>query len=801
MPQHLIIVESPTKAKTIGKFLGKDYRVLSSFGHVRDLPKSKTGVDTAHDFAPTYQVPPEKKDKVKELIAAASHADDVILATDEDREGEAIAWHIAEVLKLDPATAERITFHEITRPAIEAALRHPRHIDTNLVNAQQARRIVDRLVGYELSPLLWEKIRRGLSAGRVQSVAVRLIVERERERQAFRVDEYWTVEAQLSKDGQGFEAKLFAIGGRKLEKLEIKTEAQAKAIEEAARGSRFVVTAVETKDVAKAPPTPFTTSTLQIEANNRLGFGAKQTMALAQKLYETGRITYMRTDSLNLAEPFLAEAQAYIGEAFGAQNAPGARRYKTKAKGAQEAHEAIRPTDVRATPEALQNDLDQKLWKIYDLIWRRTLASQMPSAVLERVSVDLEANAVLPPAGVRTTPPPAGTNRVGFRASGHSVKTPGYLKVYRGAQEKLLPPLAKGDEAKLESLASVQHFTEPPPRYSDATIVKAMEELGIGRPSTYAPTISTIEARGYVERDDNRKLRPTDVAFTVTDLLTAHFPHVVDYAFTANMEQGLDNVEETGEWVPMLKDFYGDFHAKVEENEKRLKREDFAVNRDLGADPKTGLHVFVRTGRFGPFVQLGDAPAAPRSSPAKGRSGGVAAAPAPKPKRASLAGEMTADTVTLEQALVLLSLPRTVGAMENGDEIIANKGRFGPYLSAMGGSASGGKAVATATIAPPLSPYTITEEEARRVLAESIARKKAAATPLKQLGVDPVSGGKMLIKTGRFGAYVTDGTTNTSLGRKLAVEDVTDAIASELLEKKRHAPKRAWGRRKKTEGA
>lgn len=769
MSQHLIIVESPTKAKTIAKFLGKDYRVLSSFGHIRDLPRSKTGVDVAHDFKPTYQVPDEKKDKVKELVTAAGDADDIILATDEDREGEAIAWHIAEVLKLDPATAKRITFHEITKPAIAAALEHPRHIIMPLVHAQQTRRILDRLVGYELSPLLWEKIRRGLSAGRVQSVAVRLIVERELERRAFNVEEYWSVEAVLSKDGESFEAKLNAIDGKKLEKLEIKTEAQAKAIEAAVKDGKFVVTAVEKKDLTKAPPTPFTTSTLQIEGNNRLGYGAKQTMMLAQKLYETGRITYMRTDSQNLAEPFLAEAQAYIKETFGAENAQGAKHYKTKAKGAQEAHEAIRITDVRATPESLQGSLDPKMWKVYDLIWRRTVASQMPSAVLERVSVDLEAN------------------KHQFRASGHSVKTEGFMHVYRSTQEKTLPRLAVGDAVKTESLGAEQHFTEPPPRYSDATIVKAMEELGIGRPSTYAPTINTIEMRGYMERDDNKKLKPTDVAFTVTDLLTKHFPQIVDYAFTAKMEKNLDDVAETGEWLPMLKEFYGDFHKKVEENEKNLKREDFAVHRDLGKDAVSGLSVHVYSGRFGPFVQLGETPEKVKKPRKKKGEPAPEVVKVPGPRRASLIGDMTSDTVTLEQALMLLSLPRVVGKMESGEDIVANKGRFGPYLKA---------GEATASIAPPLSPYTIDEAQARAILTESIARKKAQATPLKELGVDPVSNGKMTIKTGRYGAYITDGTTNVSLGKKVAVEDVTDALASEMLEKKRHMPKRNWGKRK-----
>ncbi len=770
MSKHLIVVESPTKAKTIAKFLGKDYRVLSSFGHVRDLPKNKIGVDPAKNFAPTYVVSDEKKDKVKELARAAGEADDIILATDEDREGEAIAWHIAEVLGLDPETAKRITFHEITRPAIEAALQAPRRIDMNQVHAQQARRILDRLVGYELSPLLWEKIRRGLSAGRVQSVAVRLTVERERERQAFNVEEYWTVEAAFAKDGTPFAGKLASINGEKLDKLAIRTEAEAKKIEAALTGASFTVANVERKDLTKAPPTPFTTSALQIEANNRLGYGAKQTMMLAQKLYETGRITYMRTDSANLAEPFLADAQAHIKEAFGDAYAQGPRRYKTKAKGAQEAHEAIRPTDVRATPESLRS-LDPKMWKVYDLIWRRTVASQMPSATLERTAVDVEARGHV------------------FRASGHALKRDGFMKVYRASEDKLLPPLVAGDAVETHGITSVQHFTEPPPRYSDATLVKTMEELGIGRPSTYAPTIATVEARGYVERDDNKKLRPTDIAFTVTDLLTAHFPNIVDYAFTAKMETDLDGVADTGAWVPMLKDFYGGFHAAVEENAKKLKREDYVIDRLVGVDPATGLEVRVHSGRFGPFVQLGETP--PKVKKPRRKKGEPAPEPvpeAPKPKRASVAKGVHADDVTLEQALTWLSIPRTLGKTSEGEDVIANTGRFGPYLKA---------GDATASIVPPFDVYTITLEQALPVLAEAAEKKRIRMTPLAIVGTDPETGVELKVMNGRYGPYVTDGETMASLGKGLEPKDVTVDVAKQLIAKKKAAPKRAWKRKPK----
>ncbi|MBI1908376.1 type I DNA topoisomerase, partial [Candidatus Uhrbacteria bacterium] len=458
----LLIVESPTKAKTIGKFLGNGYKILSSFGHIRDLPKKSTGVDVEHGFAPTYEVPTEKKQKVAALKDAAKHADEVYLATDEDREGEAIAWHIAEVLKLDPATAKRITFHEITKHAIDHALEKPRHIDMRLVDAQQTRRILDRLVGYELSPLLWKKVQRGLSAGRVQSVAVRLVVEREQERNAFTSEEYWTIEAVFEKAGAAIEAKLTAIGDKKLDKLDIKTEADAKAIVDVVKDAHFVVQKIELKDASRKPPVPLTTSTLQQEAYNRLGMSAKQTMTLAQKLYETGRITYMRTDSLNLAEQFTSAAQEYIKSEFGAEYAKGAVKYATKSKGAQEAHEAIRPTDVTVVPAS-----------------RKHLAG----------------------------------NGHTFRANGSTVVFPGYMKVWHAAEDKILPELKEDEDiGTAKEVKPEQHFTEPPARYSDATLIKALVEYGIGRPSTYAPTLTTIIDRGYVLRDDNKKLYPSDIA-------------------------------------------------------------------------------------------------------------------------------------------------------------------------------------------------------------------------------------------------------------------------------------------------
>ena len=770
MSKPLIIVESPTKAKTITKFLGKDYQILSSFGHIRDLPKSKIGVDPAYDFSPTYVVPPEKKKHVTELKTAAKGASEVMLATDADREGEAIAWHIAEILGLDEEKAKRITFHEITHKAITEALEHPRTLSMDLVNAQQARRILDRLVGYELSPLLWQKVRRGLSAGRVQSVALRLVVERERERQAFKAEEYWTIDALFTKEGKDVEAKLVVADGKKLEKLDINNAELANRLAAELRAATFTIANIEHKLMARTAPAPFTTSALQIEGNHKLGFSAKQTMMLAQSLYETGRITYMRTDSVNISEAFLSETQAFIRNTFGDAYATGPKRYTTKSKGAQEAHEAIRPTHADATPESLKDELEVREWKLYDLIWRRTVASQLPPAQLERTSVDIAAK-----------------NHV-LRATGNMVRFDGYMKVYRSTQEKILPKLEKGEALPLKELHANQHFTEPPPRYSDATLVKILEEHGIGRPSTYAPTISTIIDRGYVERDEQKKLFPTETAMIVTDLLKEHFPSIVDYEFTATMEKSLDNIAEgKQEWVPMLKSFYGPFHANIVEKTKHLKREDILKERVIGDDPKTGLSVIVRSGRFGPFVQLGEWSEEDKKAKKN------------KPRSASLEKNMNMDTVTLEEAMKLMELPKVLGTTDAGDEIIVAVGRFGPYISAksaLGGS--GGKAH-TVSIPATISPHTVTLEDAKRLLVEGAERRQAMMTPLLELGEDPTSKQPILVKQGRFGPYVTDGKTNASVPKKIDPTMLTREEAIQILEKKRAAPKRNWKRKAKTE--
>ncbi len=751
----LLIVESPTKAKTITKFLGRDYKVMSSFGHIRDLPKKKTGVDVNNGFEPTYEVSPDKKAKVKELKDAAKKVDEIYLATDEDREGEAIAWHIAAVLGMDDKTAKRITFHEITKSAIEHALTNSRTIDHKLVDAQQARRILDRLVGYELSPLLWRKVARGLSAGRVQSVAVRLVVERERERLAFKSEEYWSIEADFKQTGAVFPGKLFAIGDKKVDKLDIKNEAAAKAIVEAVSDADFVVKDIETKEASRKPPTPLTTSSLQQEAYNRLGMSAKQTMTLAQRLYETGQITYMRTDSMNLAEQFTTATQAYLKANFGSEYATGTVVYKTGKKGAQEAHEAIRPTDVTAEPESLKATLEPGEWKLYNLIWSRTVASQMPNAKMRRTAIDLEGN------------------QHTFRANGSTLVFPGFMKVWQAAEDKILPELKIGETlGKPVEVRPEQHFTEPAARYSDATLIKALEEYGIGRPSTYAPTLTTVIDRGYVIRDDNKKLFPSDTAFIVTDLLKEHFPNIVDYDFTANMEKQFDGIAEgEHEWRKVMADFYTPFHELIVSKGADLSRADVMKERELGTDPKTGLKIIVRTGRFGPYVQVGEA-----------------TDENPKPPRASLNKNQLMDTLTVADALKLLIFPRTLGKLENGDDLIVNKGPFGPYMKS---------GAVNVTLPPDIDPSEVTFDQAKNLFVEGAEKKKQMMAPLLELGEDPETKTPLLVKSGRYGAYVTDGKTNATVPKDQDPTTVTREQAIDMLIKKRKSPKRAWKGKKK----
>ena len=597
----LVIVESPTKAKTIAKFLGAGFKIESSFGHVRDLPVSSMGIDLEHDFEPKYVVPPKAKKNLKKLQELAKKSDKIVLATDEDREGEAIAWHLAEALKVDLKNTDRIVFHEITKSAIEQALAKPRKIDMKLVDAQQARRVLDRLVGYELSPFLWKKVAKGLSAGRVQSVAVRLIVEQEREIKKFQIQEYWTVSAVLQNNEKlPFAAKLNKINNKVIDKLEITNQALAEKILNDLTGADYLVAGLEKKQIKKQPPKPFTTSSLQQTANRWLGFSAKQTMLVAQQLYERGFITYIRTDSLNLADKFLHEAADYLKSSLGKNYAlPRPRRFKTKTKGAQEAHEAIRPAEAARAPESVAGELDTNQNKLYKLIWQRALASQMPEAVVNATVVDVDAISPL------LTKERAGVRSYQFRANGQILKFDGYLKIYpETSQEIELPELKIKEALELKELKPEQHFTKPPARFSDAGLVKTLERYGIGRPSTYAPTINTIIERNYVQRDEAKRLAPTDIAFVVNDLLVEHFPKIVDFQFTAKMESDLDAIAEgEAKWQPIIKDFYGPFHANLENKYEIINKKDIMPEeKSTEVCDKCGAAMVVKTGRYGKFL-------------------------------------------------------------------------------------------------------------------------------------------------------------------------------------------------------
>jgi DNA topoisomerase-1 len=586
----LIIVESPTKAKTISRFLGGDFKVESSYGHVRDLPKSKLGIDVEKDFEPAYIIPTKARKRVNELKKEAKNADEVLLATDEDREGEAIAWHLVHALDL--GKSKRIAFHEITKSAIEEALKNPRDIDLNLVDAQQARRILDRLVGYELSPFLWKKVFKGLSAGRVQSATVRLIVDREKEIQAFIPQEFWSITAVLKKLKEEFEAKLFKKDGKTLDKFAIKTKEESDKVLKDLEGADYKVEKVERKEVKRAPKPPFTTSTLQQEAANRLHFSAKQTMMFAQQLYENGLITYMRTDSLNMSEESLKAAKQVVADKFGKEYSLSApRKFKTKTKGAQEAHEAIRPTQPKLASQDLggQAQLDKKHIQLYDLIWKRFIACQMKEAIFDSTTVDILAKSYT------------------FRAAGSVVKFEGWMKVYKeriaeNITEGMLPKLATNDILKLVMLIPNQHFTEPPPRYGEASLIKALEEHGIGRPSTYAPTIATIQLRNYVFKNNNKKFEPTETGILVNDLLVKHFPEIVDIEFTARVEKNLDEIAEgVKKWVPVIKKFYAPFHKNLEKKYEEVEKKNTDEKTDQVCE-KCGKPMLIKHGRFGKFL-------------------------------------------------------------------------------------------------------------------------------------------------------------------------------------------------------
>lgn len=633
--KKLVIVESPTKAKTISKFLGKDYIIKSSFGHLRDLPKSKIGIDIEHGFEPHYIVSRDKTKTVKELKAAAKKVDEILFATDEDREGEAISWHLTHILDIDPKKAKRITFHEITKTAILHAIDNPRKLDLRLVDAQQARRILDRLVGYNLSPFLWRKVTKGLSAGRVQSVAVRLVVEREREIKAFKADEYWSLEGVFAnKNNEEFLAKLNSINGKKLDKLDIKDQAFADEIIKALQKTLYQITAIEKKQTSRSPLAPFTTSTLQQEANHTLGFSAKQTMRLAQQLYEgveignegqVGLITYMRTDAVNLSEKFLGDANNLIGEKFGKEyQIDKPRVFKNKSKGAQEAHEAIRPTEAARMPDDIQDFLDRNQYKLYNLIWRRAVATQMATAELNSVTVDIESE-----------------NKYNFHATGQSIVFDGFLKLFPDkSKETILPDLNEGEKVECKELRPEQHFTEPPARYSDATLVKILEEYGIGRPSTYAPTIATIEDRGYIERDERKRLAPKEIAYLVNDLLVEHFPQIVDYEFTALMEENLDAIARgEKDWQPIISSFYHPFKENLDAKDEQLDKKDITEEKSDEICDKCSKPMIIKFGRFGKFLACTGYPECKNTKPLPGDTRGAAAAPVPTDEKCPNCGE------------------------------------------------------------------------------------------------------------------------------------------------------------------
>jgi DNA topoisomerase-1 len=721
--------------------------VKSSVGHVRDLPKKPLNIDIEHSFEPKYEVSPDKKKVIAELKQEAKDKD-VWLATDEDREGEAIAWHLTQALKLDPAKTKRIVFHEITKPAILAAIEKPRTVDLQLVDAQQARRVLDRLVGYELSPVLWKKVRTGLSAGRVQSVAVRLIVEREREIKDFEAESSFKVTAVFTADDQEIPAELQA-------KLP-DTAATRKWLEKAAPAT-FKVEAVDQKPGSRNPSAPFTTSTLQQEASRRLGFSVRQTMTLAQRLYEAGHITYMRTDSTTLAGQAIKAAEDYIKKEYGADYHQ-VRQYKTKNESAQEAHEAIRPTSF----SKLSAGADDQQKKLYQLIWQRALASQMAPARLERTEVSISVS----------------TQPEKFLAKGEILQFDGFMKVYGGTKDDvLLPPLKNGQTLDLEQMTATETFTRPPARYSEATLVRKLEELGIGRPSTYAPTIHTIQERGYVEKTDPEgqerkitelslengqvnqrettvttgadrgKLVPTGIAEVVTDFLVKYFPAIVDYDFTKRVEDDFDDIADgKRQWQKMIAAFYADFHPLVEKSED-IPRNEVSQARELGTDPKSGEPIFARYGRYGPMLL-------------KGRTEDEDK----KPVFAPMPAGTTIDTVTLEQALEMFKLPRTVGTTEDGQEIKANIGRFGPYIQV-------GK---TFVSIKPLDPQTITEEEARQLYQEKLA--KDAAKHIKGF-----SGSGIKVLNGPYGPYVTDGKKNARVAKDVDPAKLTEAEAKKIL--------------------
>ena len=762
--------------KTIKKYLGKDFEVLASYGHVRDLVPKEGAVDPEHHFAMKYQVVERNQKHVDAISRALKKAKSLILATDPDREGEAISWHLYELLKaqgeLKGKDVKRVVFYDITKNSVREAMEHPRELSVDLVNAQQARRALDFLVGFNLSPLLWKKVRPGLSAGRVQTPALRMICEREDEIAAFIPREYWTIDTELSHSEQKFPAKLTEYQGTKVEQFSFTTEAQAREVERtltAAASAALTVLAVERKQRKRNPAPPFTTSTLQQEAARKLGFSAQKTMRTAQQLYEgidigdgqVGLITYMRTDSLNLAAEAVTHIRETIKQLYGqAGLAEEPRVFKTKSKNAQEAHEAIRPTSPSILPADIENKLESDQYRLYSLIWKRTIACQMAHAVFDTVAVDMLA-------GANATPEDA--KRTVLRANGSTLVTPGYISVYQEGlddavvddSDHVLPPMKEGDRVALEGVVPTQHFTEPPPRFSEASLVKALEEYGIGRPSTYASIISTLRDRQYVDIE-NRRFTATDIGKIVSRFLTQYFTTYVDYDFTAKMEDSLDSVASgEEEWIPLLDKFWRPFIDLVEHIETSVSREEVAQARELGTDPASGKPVTVRMGRFGPFVQIGTKD------------------DEDKPRFAGLRPGQKMDAIDFQQAMELFKLPRKLGQMPTGEEIVANVGRFGPYLKY-------GSKYASLKID---DPYEITPERALEVI-----REKEIADANRLILDFPDAGIQVL--NGRYGPYITDKQRNAKIPKdkdpkSLKLEECQTLLAA--------APVRTfgkWGRKK-----
>ena len=762
MQKNLVIVESPAKAKTIEKFLGDEYKVLSSYGHIRDLKKKEFSIDVANGYQPTYEIPEDKKKLVKELKSEAKKADMVWLASDEDREGEAISWHLFEVLGLDPVKTKRIVFHEITKPAILKAIENPRDIDVNLVNAQQARRVLDRIVGFELSPILWRKVKPALSAGRVQSVAVRLIVEREREVNAFVSESWYKVTAVFEVPGEnGEKSEVRAeLGSR------FKTKEEARAFLEVCKDAKFKITDVVTKPSKKSPAPPFTTSTLQQEAARKLGFSVSQTMVVAQRLYESGQITYMRTDSVNLSDLALATSRQAITDLMGEKYVK-TRQFATKSKGAQEAHEAIRPTYM--ANETIHGTAQEQ--KLYELIWKRTIASQMADAELEKTTATISIS---------------NSNEV-FVATGEVITFDGFLRVYKESyddeneqedESRLLPPLSIGQALEKATVSATQRFTMCPLRYTEASLVRKLEELGIGRPSTYAPTISTVQQRGYVEKgnkegvkrsfdimtlkegkiaestktemtgNEKAKLLPTDVGIVVNDFLMEYFPGIMDYNFTASVEKEFDEVADgEKEWTGMMDAFYQDFHPLVEKT-SNTKTEHKVGERILGTDPVSGKPVSVKIGRYGPIIQIGSVE------------------DEEKPRFAQLPKGMALETITLEEALECFKLPRTLGEFEE-KTVSVGVGRFGPYVRHNN---------AFVSIPKGTDPMSVTLEDAIALIQSK--REAAENKVIKTFEDEP----GLQILNGRYGPYIAFEKKNYKIPENVDPKDLDLQTCFKVIE-------------------